>query len=62
VVSLRRSRAAGYKGGSVTRVQLVSLTGTTQEARMAQGSPGERYLGPAQVAELLQVSPKTVAR
>jgi len=29
---------------------------------MAQGSAGERYLGPAQVAELLQVSPKTVAR
>jgi excisionase family DNA binding protein len=29
---------------------------------MAQGSPGERYLGPAQVAELLQVSPKTVTR
>jgi excisionase family DNA binding protein len=29
---------------------------------MAQGSPEERYLGPAQVAELLQVSPKTVTR
>jgi excisionase family DNA binding protein len=29
---------------------------------MAQGPPGGRYLGPAQVAELLQVSPKTVAR
>jgi excisionase family DNA binding protein len=29
---------------------------------MAQRSVSERYLGPAEVAELLQVSPKTVAR
>jgi len=29
---------------------------------MAQDSTGEPYLTPAQVAELLQVSPKTVAR
>ena len=41
---------------------LVSLTGTTREGRMAQGSAGERYLAAAQVAELLSVSPKTVAR
>jgi len=29
---------------------------------MAQAPAGERYLSSAQVAELLQVSPKTVAR
>jgi excisionase family DNA binding protein len=29
---------------------------------MTQGPPGGRYLSPAQVAELLQVSPKTVTR